>query len=271
MTGFSSFLKVTRAKMSCTGNACRIVYESAVAENSGGILLSQYVADRAPLFYRDPANIFAELKDGYFLSAVRSTLAKMPTVNTFQESHFGEITAGIFAQEALGLVLLYSKLALLSAENANAFKMDLVLCDPSKDPIEFVFGEVKTSTKDQVPANHDKSVFADLFNSIREYEETDKEFDLTAARDRLTPLSEPLQTRIRTALKPYSDSPVRYAGFVVIDRGTHDPEESNVLHTRKSKKAFDVDLICVESLAKSGEAAYKILEEVRKACSQSKN
>ena len=268
MKGFGSLLRVSRAQLASKGQACRIVYMSDVLRNFNGVSLSRYVADRAPLFYRDPAKVAADISDGYFVSAVKATLAKMPTAKSFQESHFAEIASGIFAEEVLGLVRLYSKLTLLTAENANAFKMDLLLCDPKKEPVEFVFGEVKSSIKSTVPANHHKGIYADLFSSMKKYEDGDRDFDLTAAKDRLAELPLQLTARIREALKPYSGTTVRYAGFVVIDTASYQEGETEVLHTRKSAKELDVDLICVESLAKSGREAYDILERLRNACSE---
>ena len=139
---FNQLLKLSRASIECDGNVCRIVFHSQVIPIKDGLDLAKYVADRAPLFYREPQKISEQLADGYFLSTVKAALGRLPTADSFQNSHFAEIASGIFAEEVMDLSLLYSKLSLLTAENANAFKMDLVLFDSKPDPIEFVFGEV---------------------------------------------------------------------------------------------------------------------------------
>ncbi len=86
-------------------------------------------------------------QEGYFLSAVKEALRKLPTAETFQKSHFGEILVGVYGEEILGLCRVYSKLAFLTAENANAYKMDILFYRPGTDPVQFVFAEVKSSLK----------------------------------------------------------------------------------------------------------------------------
>ncbi len=245
------------------------MYHSEIASISDGHNFAQYIADKAPLFYRDPRKVAADLLEGgYFLSTVRATLAKIPTSASFQQSHFAEIASAVFAEEVLGLVRLYSKLSMLTAENANAYKMDLLLCDPSPEPVEFIFAEVKSSVKSQTPAKHDAGCFADLFTSMKKYESGDLDFDLTAARDRLDELTPDLKPRVMRALLPYSGARVRFAAFVVIDSRTRNESETRVLGSRKSVKDFDVDLMCVESLSDVASQSYKILEQIRDACSK---
>jgi len=267
----SKLLKVTRAKFSCDGKICRIVFESRLVKELDELNLADYVADKAPLFYRDVGKISAELSDGYYISSLKRTLAKIPTVDSFRQSHFAEIASGIFAEEVMGLVRIYSKLSLLTAENANAFKMDLVLCDPSTEPLEFVFAEVKSSPKCDSPANHHLGCYADLFNSFNKYEDPDREFDLAAARDRIDTLTNPLRDRVHKALLPYAGTKIRYAGFVVVDEATFLDSEVRILATRSNKKAFDVDLVCIETYREVTDKAYQRLERIRKACSQPTN
>jgi hypothetical protein len=179
--------------------------QSTFAASGDGIVLSEYVADRAPLFYRRLEYVVNDLKAGLFLTAFRDTLAKLPTAESFQESHFGEIVAGLFAEDITPLRRLYSKLSLLTAENANAFKMDLLLCNPKATPVEFVFGEVKSSSKspsDGLPAGHDASIYKKLFESFNKYEKGDLEFDLTAARDNVEALPAADTERVKDALLP---------------------------------------------------------------------
>ena len=233
--------------------------------------MADYIADKTPLFYRDLPKIIDDLGDGYFVTTIKSTLAKLPTSESFQESHFGEIATGIFVEEVMGLRKLYSKLTLLTAENANAFKMDLVLYRPTSDPIEFIFGEVKSSPKisaDGSPVGHHKSCFADIFTSMNKYGDDDLAFDLTAAKDHIQALPEVERNRIRKALMPYGDLIVSYAGFAIIDTTTKSDSEISLLATRQNKKTFDVDVICVEEFPTVATSAYKRLEALRRACSE---
>lgn len=246
-TGILHFIKAKREEIDGDKNGVRIVYQSRLIKDNDGIEIDEFLADRAPLFYRSLDKIMADLQDGYFLTAFKSTLDKLPTCTSFQESHFGEIVAGIFAEEVMGLRRIYSKLTFLTAENANAYKMDLVMYDPKEDPVKIVFGEVKCSPKSAIPAGHDKSCYPDLFNSLKKYSEGDKTFDLTAARDSLSHLQKKERKKVRKALMPYSGSIISYAGFAIIDSQTYSKEEVQVLRTRKSEKEFEVDLICMES------------------------
>ena len=260
-------LLVSRANFSCAEEACRLVWQSEFVTEASGLVLCEYVADRAPLFYRRLEHIVDDLKAGLFLTAFKDTLARLPSAESFQESHFGEIIAGLFAEDVLGLRRLYSKLSLLTAENSNAFKMDLLLCNPKVQPIEFILGEVKSSTKsaaDGMPPGHHKSCFASLFDSFKKYESGDLTFDLTAARDRLDSLPKEEADRIHAALLPYAERTVKYAGFVVIDTSTRDDAETRVLATRKSVKEFDVELICIESLKTTVDGTYARLSEGKK-------
>ena len=265
-TGLSNFVINARAALKSDAKALRKVYVSELRGSHDGKTLAAYVADRAPLFYRKVQNIVDRLSEGYFITAFRETLAKLPTSDSFRSSHFGEIMAGIFAEEVLGLTRLYSKLSLLTAENANAYKMDLVFCNLKTDPIEFVFGEVKSSPKtaaDGLPAGHDKSCYASIFTSMNDYLETDLEFDLTAVRDNLDSFDAPNQQRIREALKPYTGTIVRYAAFAIIDLSTKDDSEAGVLATRKNDKEFEVDVVCVEEYAGVADLIYDKLNKLR--------
>lgn len=264
-SGLLHLLQLRRENIGGKKAAVRLVYKSEILRNGPHFTLDKYISDRAPLFYRRLSSIIKDMQAGYFLSAINNTLAKLPTSKSFQISHFGEIVAAIFAEEVLGLRRLYSKLTLLSAENANAYKMDLVYYDPSADPIELVFGEVKCSpksAKEGLPAKHDDSCFADIFASMNKYSDSDKEFDLTAVRDHLNEIPDPDRQRVREALKPYSEAPVRYAAFAIIDVSTYSETEAQVLRTRKNYKAFDVDIVCLESYAPVAENVYGSLKNV---------
>jgi hypothetical protein len=270
-SGFQQFLKMTRARMTASDRSVRIVAHSHVMRESNSHKLSRYVADRAPLFYRNAEQIIATIQAGYFGTAYEETLARIPSAASFQESHFAEVAAAVFAEEIMRLKLLYSKLSLLTAENSNAYKMDLLLCDPSAEPVEFVFGEVKSSCKsaqEGMPPGHDKSCFVDLFNSFNKYDQGDVNFDLAAARDRLSLLPGPMRDRVHAALLPYADRRVRYAGFVIIDVGTKDDSEIHLLESRTNRKPFDIELLCVETLRDVVHDTYDRLTAMRDSCSE---
>lgn len=262
------FIRAQREEIDGEQDAVRIVYRSEFVRTSPPHQLEKYLSDRAPLFYRSVDAIMSDLRDGYFKTAMKATLAKLPTSGSFQESHFGEIVAGVFAEDVLGLKRLYSKLSLLTAENANANKMDLVMYDPNHDPIRFVFSEVKCSPKseaDGLPSCHDGSCFADVFRSMNQYSESDRSFDLVAARDNLGSIPDADRERVRQALRPYSSTTVAYAAFVVIDTATYSPDEAQVLRTRKNQKAFEVDLICLESFSAIAGNVYESLHKLSQA------
>jgi len=261
--GLLHFIHAQREPVNGQKDGVRLVYRSEILANGSVHALHDYISDRAPLFYRPLEAIVADLKAGYFLTAVKTTLAKLPTAQSFQESHFGEIVAAIFAEEVMGLRRLYSKLSMLTAENANGYKMDLVMYDPSSDPLRFVFGEVKCSPKnaaDGLPSKHDQSCFADLFASFNKYSVADHSFDLTAARDNLGNIPEGDRQRVRAALMPYSGTKTSYAGFVIIDASTYAVDEAQILRTRKNKKAFEVDLLCVETFPAVAQSVYTSLQ-----------
>lgn len=275
MSGLLNFVKASRARFTCSKTMVRTVYVSElVSESINKNSLDDYISDKAPLYYRDLSSIYDSLNDGYFLTTIKETLRKLPTSDSFRESHFGEIAACIFTEEVMGLRRLYSKLSLLTSENANAYKMDLVLYDPSSTPLEFIFCEVKSSPKsstDGLPVGHDKSCFADIFNSLNGYAQSDLEFDLAAAKDRISNLPEPDRSRVRDALKPYSNSIVKYAGIAVIDSSTKDANETAILATRKNKKIFDIDLICLEAYPSTAQSVYDRLEALSVLCSKKKS
>ncbi len=133
------FIKAQREVVDGDKPAVRLVYRSELLRNTNGMYIDQYIADRAPLFYRNVEDIIQDLQAGYFVTAMKTTLARIPNSASFQESHFGEIVAGLFAEDVMGLRKLYSKLSLLTAENSNAYKMDLVMYDPSCSPLCFRF------------------------------------------------------------------------------------------------------------------------------------
>jgi hypothetical protein len=115
-----------------------------------------------------------------------------------------------------------------------------------------------------MPAKHDASCFADLFRSFKHYTSDDLQFDLSAARDRLA-LRDPVeQERVKRALLPYGTRSVRFAGFAIIDLSTRDDSELQMLATRKSDHAFDVDVLCVEAFAGLCDAIYSDLERYRR-------
>lgn len=261
MAGLDTFLKTGRYALTFNGSTVRSVYRSEYLGQAEQMELAKYVASKAPLFYRDLVKIASDMSASqHFGEVVKDTLAKIPKSESFRESHFCEIVSGIFAEEKLGLTRIYSKLTLLTAENANAYKMDLVLCRTETDPVQFVFSEVKSSCKENIPAGHDKSCFVDLFRSFNEYKEADLRFDMTAARDRIEALSPDQRDKVKKALLPYGDRELRYAGFIVIDSSTFDQAESELLAKRTNAKEFDVDLLCIETLKDVSHETYARLD-----------
>ena len=240
-----------------------MVSYSDIDDSAGDSTLAKYVADRAPLFYRAPSDILSTIKDGYLLTAMREALIRLPTSDHFQDSHFAEILSADFAENILGWRLLYSKLTLLTTQNANSNKMDLIFYVPESDPPTFVMGEVKSSVKSESPANHHRSCYPALFSSLGNYSTDDLEFDLTAAKGRVSSLPSNERRIVKTALLPYQDRRILYAGFVVIDTSTRADSETSMLASRKSEKDFDIDLVCVEQMGSVAETAYSILEALR--------
>lgn len=263
--GFAQFVHGGRLALQFDGKTpVRAVYRSDIVRTTDAATLEAYMADRVPYFYKPAAEIAAAFEDGFFLSAIKQVLRKLPTAATFQESHFGEIVAGVYGEEILGLRRLYSKLTLLTAENANAFKMDVLFYEPGTDPVEFVFAEVKSSTKtaaDGLPACHDKTCFPSLFASLNKYKEGDLEFDLDLIKERMADLPDEDREMIKRSLLPHRARHLRYAGFCVIDSSTHDDSEASLLATRKNAKTFDVDLLCIAELPEVMAKTYEALEK----------
>lgn len=245
----------------------RVVSISQIQKENDPHKLAEFVADRAPLYYREFDNIVESLKSGYFLSTIRETLKKLPASDHFKSSHFGEILASIFVEDVIGLKKLYCKLSLNTTENQHGYKMDLLCYVPGSDPVDFIFCEVKSSPKsagDGMPPGHDKSCYADIFNSLREYNEGDKQFDLTILKDNLEIMDEAERERVKASLLPYGLRTVGYIGIAVIDDSTYTVDEIPVLATRKSNKKFDVELLCVESYTDVSVEVYSILERYKK-------
>lgn len=257
------FLACGRVGIHVGAGARRCVHLSRIVRSVKEQHLEEYLADRAPLFYRSPDKIVETLDQGYFLTAFREAVRRLPTSDHFRESHFGEILSAIFAQEVLGWRLIYSKLRLATAENSNPYKMDLLFFDPSQAVPTIILGEVKSSMKATIPARHDQSCFPSLFDSLREYSAEDLEYDLTAARDNIEQLGREERKVVLTALLPYAKREILYAGFSVIDTATRRDSETSMLATRKSSKTFDVDLVCVDELADVSESTYAVLDEMR--------
>ena len=271
--GLQQYIRITREKFVNDKVHVRVVCISQFKRFNEDIPIDQYIADKAPFFYRQLNKVIDSLQDEALLTSVRETLAKLPTSETFQDSHFGEILAGLFCQDILQLKKIYSKLSLLTAENANAFKMDLVLYDPKKEPIEIYFGEVKFSPKlpeNGKPVKHDESCFKDLFDSFNSYTVASQDFDFAAAKDHLDHLPETDRNRLKEALKPYSKKIYHYLGFTIIDTSTLNNDEISVLATRKNKKEITVDVICLDELPDTVRTVYQQLEKVRDSCTLSK-
>ena len=257
------FLVTVRARIHCSAAAQRSVYLTRITRNPGEHKLEELMADRAPLFYRSPNQIAKLLNEGYFRTAFREALHRLPTSAHFRDSHFAEILSAMVAQELLGWRLIYSKLKLLTAENANAYKMDLVFFDPNQTEPTLVLGEVKSSMKGDLPANHHKSCYPAIFESLRTYSDTDLAYDLTAARDNINELPDCERQKVHDALLPYARPNVVYAAFTVIDTDTRSENETAMLATRRSTKTFDIDLLCVDEIASVSESTYSILEAMR--------
>jgi hypothetical protein len=264
-SGLNQFLHLGRVQLTFSGKTLvRAVHQAELVRASKSSTLEAYMADRLPYYYKDPSAIAESFGEGYFITAVKDALRRLPTAESFRESHFGEILSAIYAQEVLGLRLLYSKLTLLTAENANAFKMDVVMYRPNTDPVEFVLAEVKSSMKtaaEGLPAGHDKVCFSNLFDSFNKYKEADLKFDLALIKEKMANLPGEDRERIAKALLPHQERLVQYAGFCVIDASTQDEAESALLGTRKNAKEFDVDVLCVAELPAVVTATYGELEK----------
>ena len=203
------------------------------------------------------------LRAGYFRTAFREALLQLPTSTHFRNSHFAEILSALFAEAAIGWTLLYSKLTLLTTENSNPYKMDLMFYDPNQSVPTFILAEVKSSPKSKVPAHHDKSCYPSLFDSLRDYSNDDAVYDLTAARDNIDSLPAHQREIVRTALLPYKPRELHYAGFSVIDTATRNDAETSMLATRTSPKTFDIDLVCVDEFSAVATSTYTILDKMR--------
>jgi hypothetical protein len=273
-TGLANFVVVRRTTIDCGEAQVRDVYHSHLSATYGTESLTGFIAEKAPLFYRPLVDIVNDLNGGFILTTFKQTLAKLPIAESFRNSHFGEIAAAIFAEELLGWRKIYSKLSMLTAENANAYKMDLLLYDPATNPIEIILGEAKCSDKvrngSEAPG-HNLSCYASLFRSLKDYTEDDLEFDLAVIKDRLSQLPPEDGNRLRAALLPYSNPIIKYAGFVIIDDSTVEDAESKMLGTRASSKAFEVDMISVEGYIDVSQGVFDRLQDVlaalRRACS----
>jgi hypothetical protein len=79
-SGLNQFLKTTRARFTFSGISVRSVHISEIVKSVDRMNLSDYIADKTPLFYRELPKIIDELGEGYFVSTVRSTLARLPTI-----------------------------------------------------------------------------------------------------------------------------------------------------------------------------------------------
>lgn len=259
------FVSIARDVLTCSGTAVRIGHISEIHEKVDEDLIYEYLADELPFFYRNIEDIVSSLRDGYFRTTIRDTLNKLPKAKSFKESHMGEIISAIFARDVLGLKILYKKLTLLTAENSNAYKMDLVLYRIDGDVVYIIFGEVKMSAKSSVTAGktHKNSIYPSLFSSIKQYETKDRDFDLAAAKDQIKYLDLPEREIIAEALKPYSGKKkIEYAGFIVIDLLTKDIKDMEMLLTKPSNKEFNVDVICVQNLSDNIINSYEALERM---------
>jgi hypothetical protein len=264
--GLSQFVHGGRVRMQFDGKEIvRAVHRAQVVRRSEASTLEGYMADRLPYFYKEPGDIASAFGEGYFLTAFKEVLQNLPDAPTFRESHFGEIIAAEYAEAILGLKRIYSKLALLTSENTNALKMDILLYRPGTDPVQFVLAEVKSSmktAKDGLPACHDKSCFPSLFASFNSYSQKDLDFDLGRIKERFGELPDEDRRAISDALQPHRTRQIEYAGFCVIDNSTHDENESALLGARKNKKVFDVDLLCIAELPDVVVATYEKLGKV---------
>lgn len=266
-SGINQFVRVSRVQFEYAKELLRVIHVSEVIKQVNKNKIVDYIADKAPLFYRNPDKIAESFGDGFFLTAIKETLAKLPTAENFQSSHFGEIAACIFAEEVIGLKKIYSKLSLNTSENQNALKMDLLFYKPNTSPIEFYFGEVKSSPKDAedgLPADHHLSCYSSLFNSLRTYTDEDLAFDLAAIKDNLDNLPSKDREEIRKALMPYAPSKkINFIGFAIIDLSTKNETEIPVLGTRKNPKHFEVDLICLESYKEISKEVFNKFKKLK--------
>ena len=264
----STFIRESRTRftLDASKKELRAVHISNILQKNDPHNLADLVADRAPLYYREFDKVVDSLRSGYFLTAMRETLKRLPNSEHFQDSHFGEILASIFVEDILGLKKLYCKLSLNSAENQNAYKMDLLCYEEGSDPVNFIFCEVKSSNKhesDGMPPKHDASCYASIFDSLRTYNDGDQAFDLTTLKDRLEIFDEAEKARVKKSLLPYTVRNVGYIGIAVIDHSTYSVDEVPVLATRKSEKEFNVELLCVEQYKDTSSQVYSILEKLK--------
>ncbi|EHJ47947.1 hypothetical protein DFW101_1941 [Solidesulfovibrio carbinoliphilus subsp. oakridgensis] len=267
MFGFNHFISLSRVALKSTTSTVRDVFISDVKRVHKQHQVEKYIADRTPLFYRDFEKI-VQAMNPFFVTTLVDTLQKLPTSESFQESHFGEIVSAIFAEEIVGLKIIYNKLSLLTSENANAYKMDLVLYDPSQDPIDIIFGEVKSSPKvvlDSIPANHHKSCYPDMFRSLNNYTDRDLNFDLGAAKDRIEASED--KDRLKAVLMPYSGMEIKYVGFAVVDHSSKSDDEIKMLGSRScNKNLVSIDVVCVENYPEVAANVFKKLEAIKSAC-----
>lgn len=93
------FIRISRKQFQNTKKHMRFVYISEIYRNADEHNIDKYIAEKVPFFYREAKRISDSFHEEFFLTAIYNSLCRLPDSPSFQESHFGEIISGLFAED----------------------------------------------------------------------------------------------------------------------------------------------------------------------------
>ena len=252
--------------ITCSPNATTLLrsgWRTIISDAQGQFTLARHMAGRIPYFYRSPFKIAADFAAEHdAIEMVRDMFARLPKVEKFQNSHFGEILCAIYMEDVLKCKRLYSKLTLLTAENTNAHKMDAFFVDTETIPFTYYAVEAKSSIQPTTNKfrGHRYSILRQMIKSIGTYSVSDRRFDFISIRDNLESerFSQEERKQIRADLIPPGPASICFVGVASINNQTLSSEDDDYILCEPCSNNFIYRALVVTDLKNQARQAYDV-------------
>lgn len=250
--------------------AIRGGYRAVLADDHNGYSLEKYLSGQLPKHYRSLEGISSDFGSGNScLEAVLGMIACMPTAESFQNSHCGEIAGAQFVEEVLGYRRLYSKLTMTTSANTNAHKMDGLFVKTSCTPFEFLFVEAKSSvlpTTLTKTKTHRSGILKSMLTSLHTYHKDDLRFEFARIRDNLeSSFTVDEAAEIKRELTPPGPENLKFLGISVTNASTVNTGDDDFILVEKCDINFNYHALVVTDLAKLAKDAYGRWEQMKAA------
>lgn len=246
--------------------AVRTGFRTVLSDEAKEVTLARHLSGQLPYYYRKLESVVDDFQSRHdALDIMIDLMGTAPQSPKFRNSHCGEILAGHYVEEKLGLRRLYSKLTMTTSEDTNAHKMDGLFVDLSSDPFDYVFVEAKASTlptETTATKTHRAGLLKNMIASLDSYVTEEPRMEFIRIRENLQGDFEPSdREQILSDFRGIGPD-LKYLGASVTNAVTINDADDDFILSEASACDFDYYAIVVTDLKKLAEESFGFWDEI---------